>query len=163
MINRIRWNEISWGFGIIGGLWISGIIFSGEILFIDTISIGSGSMILSSIFPFAFLTILIWIACVSKRNGLNEFFTTSYILAAIPIVSAIPWFLSGVFEDNAVLFALGTAFSTLLGMPVVSVTEAVYWNDVAFIILVLSLIISMICYLTVKEKNSDRQEYGSEI
>lgn len=161
MINRIRMNEILWGFLIIGGLWISGIIFSGEILFIDTISIGPGSTVLSSIFPVAFLVVLVWIACISKRNGLDEFFKTSYILAAIPIVSAIPGFLYGFFEDSVVLgpllFALGTVFSMLFGMPVMSVVGAVaYWYGVAFIILVSSLIISMICYLTLKGNTSDR-------
>ncbi len=157
MINRIRRNEILWGILIIGGLWILGIIFSGEILFIDTISIGPGSTILSSIFPFAFLAVLIRIACISKRKGLDEFFKTSYILAAIPIVSTLPGFLSDIFKDDTVLFALGTVFSMIFGMPVVSVTSAVaYWYGFAYIILVLSLIISMVCYMTIKEKISDR-------
>lgn len=157
MINRIRMNEILWGFLIIGGLWISGIIFSGEILFIDTISIGPGSTVLSSIFPVTFLVVLVWIACISKRNGLDEFFKTSYILAAIPIVSTLPGFLSNIFVNDTVLFALGTVFSMLFGMPVMSVVGAVaYWYGVAFIILVSSLIISMICYLTLKGNTSDR-------
>ena len=157
MINRIRMNEILWGFLIIGGLWISGIIFSGEILFIDTISIGPGSTVLSSIFPVAFLVVLVWIACISKRNGLDEFFKTSYILAAIPIVSTLPGFLSNIFVNDTVLFALGTVFSMLFGMPVMSVVGAVaYWYGVAFIILVSSLIISMICYLTLKGNTSNR-------
>ncbi|MBQ7115267.1 MAG: hypothetical protein IJN94_02490 [Clostridia bacterium] len=157
MINRIRRNEILWGFLIIGGLWILGIIFSGEILFIDTISIGPGSTVLSSIFPVAFLVVLVWIACISKRNGLDEFFKTSYILAAIPIVSTLPGFLSNIFVNDTVLFALGTVFSMLFGMPVMSVVGAVaYWYGVAFIILVSSLIISMICYLTLKGNTSDR-------
>ena len=150
-------NEILWGFLIIGGLWISGIIFSGEILFIDTISIGPGSTVLSSIFPVAFLVVLVWIACISKRNGLDEFFKTSYILAAIPIVSTLPGFLSNIFVNDTVLFALGTVFSMLFGMPVMSVVGAVaYWYGVAFIILVSSLIISMICYLTLKGNTSNR-------
>ena len=157
MINRIRRNEILWGFLIIGGLWILGIIFSGEILFIDTIELGWSSTVLSSIFPFAFLVALVWIACISKRNYLDEFFKTSYILAAIPIVSTLPGFLSNIFENDTVLFALGTVFSMLFGMPVMSVVGAVaYWYGVAFIILVSSLIISMICYLTLKGKTSDR-------
>ncbi len=157
MINRIRMNEILWGFLIIGGLWISGIIFSGEILFIDTISIGPGSTVLSSIFPVAFLVVLVWIACISKRNGLDEFFKTSYILAAIPIVSTLPGFLSNIFVNDTVLFALGTVFSMLFGMPVISVTNAVAYSDVlAFVVLVLSLVISMVCYLTVKEKDLSR-------
>ena len=47
MINRIRMNEISWGFGIISGLWILCVILAGEIHFVHTMSIGLGSEILS--------------------------------------------------------------------------------------------------------------------
>ena len=79
----------------------------------------------------------------------------------IPIVSTIPWFLYGVFEDNAILsaifLALGAAFSQYLGMPVISVTNAVAYSDVlAFMILALSLVTSMVCYLTVKERDLSR-------
>ena len=152
MINRIRRNEILWGFGIISGLWILSIILAGEIHFVHTMSIGLGSQLLSGIFPFVFLIVLIWIACVSKRNVMKTFFTTSYIFAAIPILSTLPWFLSTFFEDNEVVFAGLIFFSTIFGLPVVSVTNAVAYSDeLAFIILVLSLIISMVCYLTVDE------------
>ena len=88
---------------------------------------------------------------------MKTFFVSSYVFAAIPIVSTIPWFLYGVFEDNAVLgpllFALGAVHSVLFGMPVVAVTGAVaYSEELAFSVLVLSLLISIVCYLTVKEK-----------
>ena len=152
MINRIRRNEISWGFGIISGLWILCVILAGEIHFVHTMSIGLGSEILSSIFPFAFLAVLIWIACVSKRHGLKAFFTTSYILAAIPIMSTLPWFLSVFFKDNEAVFASMEFFATLFGMPVISVTNAVaYWDELAFGIFALSLFVSLVCYLTVDE------------
>jgi hypothetical protein len=161
MINNIKNYPGLWGFGIISVLWILGIIFAGEILFIDTIELGCGSEILSSVFPFAFLMILTWIAYISKRNCMKTFFVSSYVFAAIPIVSTIPGFLYGVFEDNAVLgpllFALGAVHSVLFGMPVVAVTGAVaYSEELAFSVLVLSLIISVVCYLTVKEKVLDR-------
>lgn len=163
MINRIRRNEIIWGFGIISGLWILSIILAGEIHFVHSMSIGLGSVVLSSIFPFAFLLILIWVACVSKRQGMKAFFITSYILAAIPIVSTLPWFLSVLFEDNEAVFSLCIFFSTLFGIPVVSVINAVsYWDGFAWIIFVLSLIISMICYLTLKEKNQTAFESDVE-
>lgn len=152
MINRIRRNEISWGFGIISGLWILCVILAGEIHFVHTMSIGIGSVLLSSIFPFGFLAVLIWIACVSKRQGLKAFFITSYILAAIPIISTLPWFLSVLFEDNYAVFALCMGVSTLFGLPVVSSVNAVaYWDELAFGVLVLSLLVSLVCYLTVDE------------
>lgn len=152
MINRIRRNEIIWGFGIISGLWILSIILAGEIHFVHSMSIGLGSVVLSSIFPFAFLAVLIWIACVSKRHGLKAFFTTSYILAAIPIISTLPWFLSVLFEDNYAVFALCMGVSTFFGLPVVSSVNAVaYWDELAFGIFALSLFVSLVCYLTVDE------------
>ena len=161
MIKNVKTYPGLWGFGIISVLWISGIIFSGQILFIDTIELGWGSETLSSIFPFAFLIILTLIACISKRNCMKAFFVSSYVFAAIPIVSTIPWFLYGAFEDNAILsaifLALGAAFSQYLGMPVISVTNAVAYSDVlAFMILALSLVTSMVCYLTVKERDLSR-------
>ncbi len=161
MINRIKRNEILWGLGIISGLWVLGIIFAGELFFIDTIELGCGSVILSSIFPFAFLMILTWIAYISKRHCMKTFFITSYVFAAISIVGTIPGFLYGVFEDSVVLgpllFALGAVNSVLFGMPVVAVTRAVAYSDeFAFIILVLSLVTSLVCYLTVKEKVQNR-------
>ena len=161
MIKNIKNYPGVWGFGIISVLWILGIIFAGEILFIDTIELGCGSEILSSVFPFAFLMILTWIAYISKRNCMKTFFVSSYVFAAIPIVSTIPWFLYGVFEDNAILgaiiLALGSVFAQFFGVPVVSVTNAVAYSDVlAFIILLLSLVTSMVCYLTVKERDLSR-------
>ena len=160
MIKNIKCYPGLWGFGIISVLWILGIIFSGQILFIDTIEFGWGSETLSSIFPFAFLIILTLIACISKRNCMKTFFVSSYVFAAIPIVSTLPWFFYGVFEDNAILSAIFlafAAFSQYLGMPVVSVTNAVAYSDVlAFIILLLSLLTSMVCYFTVKEKDLSR-------
>lgn len=156
MIKNIKKHEGLWGLGIISVLWILGIIFAGELFFIDTIELGWSSTILSSVFPFAFLIILTLIAYISKRHCMKTFFKTSYVFAAISIVGAIPGFLHGVFEDNAVLgpllFALW-AHSVLFGMPVVAVTGAVaYSEELAFSVLVLSLIISVVCYLTVKEK-----------
>ena len=156
MIKNIKKHEGLWGLGIISVLWILGIIFAGELFFIDTIELGWSSTILSSVFPFAFLIILTLIAYISKRHCMKTFFKTSYVFAAISIVGAIPGVLHGVFEDNAVLgpllFALW-AHSVLFGMPVVAVTGAVaYSEELAFSVLVLSLIISVVCYLTVKEK-----------
>ena len=156
MIKNIKKHEGLWGLGIISVLWILGIIFAGELFFIDTIELGWSSTILSSVFPFAFLIILTLIAYISKRHCMKTFFKTSYVFAAISIVGAIPGFLHGVFEDNAVLgpllFALW-AHSVLFGMPVVAVTGAVaYSEELAFSVLVLSLLISIVCYLTVKEK-----------
>ena len=157
MINNIKNYPGLWGFGIISVLWILGIIFAGEILFIDTIELGWSSTILSSVFPFAFLMILTWIAYISKRNCMKTFFVSSYVFAAIPIVSTIPWFLSVLFEDNEAVFASMEFFAILFGMPVISVTNAVAYSDVlAFIILVLSLVTSMVCYLTVKERDLSR-------
>ena len=157
MIKNIKKHEGLWGFGIISVLWVLGIIFAGELFFIDTIELGWSSTILSSVFPFAFLIILTLIAYISKRHCMKTFFKTSYVFAAISIVGAISGFLHGVFEDNAVLgpllFALGAVHSVLFGMPVVAVTGAVaYSEELAFSVLVLSLIISIVCYLTVKEK-----------
>ena len=159
MIKNIKKHEGLWGLGIISVLWILGIIFAGELFFIDTIELGWSSTILSSVFPFAFLIILTLIAYISKRHCMKTFFKTSYVFAAISIIGAIPGFLHGVFEDNAVLgpllFALW-AHSVLFGMPVVAVTGAVaYSEELAFSVLVLSLIISIVCYLTVKEKKSN--------
>ena len=156
MIKNIKKHEGLWGLGIISVLWILGIIFAGELFFIDTIELGWSSTILSSVFPFAFLIILTLIAYISKRHCMKTFFKTSYVFAAISIIGAIPGFLHGVFEDNAVLgpllFALW-AHSVLFGMPVVAVTGAVaYSEELAFSVLVLSLLISIVCYLIVKEK-----------
>lgn len=157
MIKNIKKHEGLWGFGIISVLWVLGIIFAGELFFIDTIELGWSSTILSSVFPFTFLIILTLIAYISKRHCIKTFFKTSYVFAAISIIGAIPGFLHGVFEDNAVLgpllFALGAVHSVLFGMPVVAVTGAVaYSEELAFSVLVLSLLISVVCYLTVKEK-----------
>ena len=93
---------------------------------------------------------------------MKTFFLSSYVFAAISIVGTIPEFLYGAFEDNVVLdpllFALGAVNSVLLGMPVAAVIRAVaYSKELAFSVLVLSLVISSVCYLTVKEKKPNCQ------
>ena len=89
MIKKFRESEIRqflWGFGIFSVLWILGVLFAGEIYLADTINLSCGSPVLSEIFPFVFSTILVGIACFSKRCGTKVFFKTSYIIAAIPMV-----------------------------------------------------------------------------
>lgn len=162
MIKNIKKHEALWGLGTISVLWILGVIFAGKLFFIDTIELDCGSVLLSSIFPFAFLIILTWIAYISKRHSMQTFFKTSYVFAAISIVGTIPEFLYGFFEDSVVLgpllFALGAVNSVLLGMPVAAVIRAVaYSKELAFSVLVLSLLISIVCYLTVKEKKPNCQ------
>ena len=157
MIKNIKTYPGLWGYGIISVVWILGILFAGEIHFVHTMPIGFGSVTLSSVFPFVFLIILTLIAYISKRNCMKAFFIVSYIFAAIPIVSTIPWFLLVLFEDNEAVFASMAFFATLFGMPVISVTNAVAYSDVlAFMILALSLVTSMVCYLTVKERDLSR-------
>ena len=96
MIKKFRENEIRqilWGFGIFSVLWILAVIFAGEIHFIDTIELNCGSPVLSEIFPFAFSTILVGIACFSKRCGTKVFFKTSYInvvVVVLPLDPVIP-------------------------------------------------------------------------
>ena len=127
----------------------------------DTINIGGGIPILSKIFPFAFSAILIGIAYFSKRCGAKVFFKTSYIIAALPMVcmllgSLLIW---GTDLFNHIVWlasALGYTgyFLMLFAVPVTSAANA--FGDVSLILLgfgifVLSLIISMVCYLTVDE------------
>lgn len=173
MIKNIKKHEVLWGFGIISGLWALGIIFAGEIHFIDTIEFGFGSSFFSGIFPFAFSIVLTGIAYFSKRYGTQEFFKTSYIIASIPVVSIVIGYLITLFENNDVVFAifgLPLFVFMLVGIPVTSSMGSFYLGDsfekIEFItnysdciclgIFALSLIISMVCYLTVKEKDLSR-------
>ena len=166
MIKKFRESEIRqflWGFGIFSVLWILSVLFAGEIHFIDTIELNCGSPVLSEIFPFAFSTILVGIACFSKRCGAKVFFKTSYILATIPIVSNILLMLFAyIAEWNdvfSVVLGLPMFLFMLLGIPAMSAINAFAYDFsfyVAVGIFVLSLIISMVCYLTIKEKISDR-------
>lgn len=176
MIKKFRESEIRqflWGFGIFSVLWILGVLFAGEIHFIDTIELNCGNPVLSEIFPFVFSTILIGIACFSKRCGTKVFFKTSYIIASIPVVSIVIGYLITLFENNDVVFAifgLPQFVFMLVGIPVTSSMGSFHLGDsfekIAFItnysdciclgIFALSLIISMVCYLTIKEKISDR-------
>ena len=70
MIKNIKKHEGLWGFGIISVLWVLGIIFAGELFFIDTIELGWSNTILSSVFPFAFL--IINFDSIYKQKALYE-------------------------------------------------------------------------------------------
>ncbi len=166
MIKKFRESEIRQflcGLGIFSMLWILGVLFAGEIHFIDTIELNCGNQILSSVFPFAFLVILIGIACFSKRCGAKVFFKTSYILAIIPIISNVLLMIFAyIAEWNdifSVVLGLPMFLFMLIGIPAMSAINAFGYDFsfyVAIGIFVLSLIISMVCYLTIKEKISDR-------
>lgn len=166
MIKKFRESEIRqflWGFGIFSVLWILGIIFAGKIHFIDTVELPCGNPILSGIFPFVFSTVLVGISCFSKRCGTNLFFKTSYILATIPIVSNVLLMLFAyITEWNdafSLVFGLPMLLFMLLGIPAMSAVNAFGYGSLFFLafgIFVLSLIISMVCYMTIKEKISDR-------
>ena len=134
-------------------------LFAGEIYLADTINLSCGSPVLSKIFPFVFLTILVGIACFSKRCGTKVFFKTSYILATIPIVSNILLMLFAyIAEWNdvfSVVLGLPMFLFMLIGIPAMSAINAFAYDFsfyVAIGIFVLSLIVSMVCYLTIKEK-----------
>ena len=162
--SKIR--QFFWGFGIFSILWILGVVFAGEIYFTDIINIGGGNPILSKIFPFAFSAVLIGITCFSKRYGAKVFFKTSYILAAIPMVCMLLGLLliwvAEIFNGiDWLASALGYTgyFLMLFAVPVTSAANAFGYGSLFFLafgIFVLSLIISMLCYLTIKEKISDR-------
>lgn len=154
------------GFAIFSALWVLGVLFAGEIYLADTINIGGGIPILSEIFPFAFSVILIGVACFSKRYGAKVFFKTSYIIAALPMVCMILGYLliwgTNLFNDiHWLASALGYTgyFLMLFAVPVTSAAYTFVEGSLfflGFIIFVLSLIISIVCYLTIKEKISDR-------
>ncbi len=169
MIKKFRESKILqflFGVGIFSALWILGVVFAGEIYFTDTINIGGGNPILSKIFPFVFSAILIGIAYFSKRCGAKVFFKTSYILAAIPMVcmllgSLLIWgmeIFNGIDWLASVLGYPGF-FLMLFAVPVVSAICALGYGFLFYVaigVFVLALIISMVCYLTIKEKISDR-------
>lgn len=169
MIKKFRESEIRQffcGLGIFSVLWILGVIFSGEIYLADTINLGCGSPVLSKIFPFVFLAILIGVACFSKRYGAKVFFKTSYIIAALPMVcmllgSLLIWGMNLFNHIDWLASALGYPgfFLMLFAVPVTSAAYTFAEGSLfflGFVIFVSSLIISMVCYLTIKEKISDR-------
>ncbi len=165
MIKKFRKSEIRQffcGLGIFSVLWILGVVFSGEIYLADTINIGGGNPALSKIFPFVFSAILIGVACFSKKYGAKMFFKTSYILAALPMVCMLLgllliWGTDLVNHIDWLASALGYTgyFLMLFAVPVTSAANAFgeaslfFWGLGIF---VLSLIISMVCYLRIKEK-----------
>lgn len=169
MIKKFRKSEIRQffcGLGIFSALWILGVLFSGEIYLADTINIGGGNPVLSKIFPFVFSAILIGVACFSKRYGAKVFFKTSYIIAALPMVCMLLGLLliwgSDLFNNidwlESVLGYTGY-FLMLFAVPVTSAAYTFVDGPLFFLgfgIFVLSLIISLVCYLTIKEKNTDR-------
>lgn len=169
MIKKFRESKILqflFGLGIFSALWILGVLFAGEIYLADTINLSCGSPVLSKIFPFAFSTILVGIACFSKRCGTKVFFKTSYIIAAIPMVCMLMGLLliwgSDLFNHiDWLASALGYPgyFLMLFAVPVTSAAYTFVEGSLFFLgfgIFVLSLIVSMVCYLTIKEKISDR-------
>ena len=158
--------QLLFGLGIFSILWILGVLFAGEFYLADTINLSCGSPVLSKIFPFVFSAILIGVACFSKRYGAKVFFKTSYIIAALPMVcmllgSLLIWG-SDLFNNidwlESVLGYPGY-FLMLFAVPVTSAAYTFVAGSLFFLgfgIFVLSLIVSMVCYLTIKEKISDR-------
>ena len=150
------------GFAIFSALWILGVLFAGEIYLADTINLSCGSPVLSKIFPFVFSAILIGVACFSKRYGAKVFFKTSYIIAAIPMACMLLGLLliwgSDLFNHiDWLASVLGYTgyFLMLFAVPVTSAAYTFVAGSLfflGFVIFVLSLIISMVCYLTIKEK-----------
>jgi len=150
------------GFAIFSALWILGVLFSGEIYLADTINIGGGNPTLSKIFPFVFSAILIGVACFSKRCGAKVFFKTSYFIAALPMVCmllglSLIW-VTEIFNGiDWLASALGYTgyFLMLFAVPVTSAAYTFVDGPLFFLgfgIFVLSFIISMVCYLRIKEK-----------
>ena len=150
------------GFAIFSALWILGVLFAGEIYLADTINLSYDSPVLSKIFPFVFSAILIGVACFSKRYGAKVFFKTSYIIAALPMVCMLLGLLliwgSDLFNNiDWLASALGYPgyFLMLFAVPVTSAAYTFVEGSLFFLgfgIFFSSLIVSMVCYLTIKEK-----------
>lgn len=158
MINKIKANEILWGFSVISILWALGIFFSEEIpLIADYYSFSTGlPEFFGDIFPIVFGATLIVIAVVGKRNGLKNFFKTAYILSGIPIISAVVLAVFTGLELYEAFVFIGLPFM-ISWIPVGAVmTGCNYSQEICLAIFVLSLVISIICYLKVKENFSER-------
>ena len=138
-------------------MWLLQTLFCGEIGFIDTISLGTGSALLCNFFSFVYITVFIIVGFISRQRSYPSLFKTYFITSIIPVIYSLvvnseDYFINLAQTTNNVIFKMISEFNNIiivLCYPLISIGYSFGISDLRYLLFILSPMACALAYFAV--------------